>query len=128
MTFIIACFILDNIPSFQWRPAADGTKHIEVNSHLYWNGEFEMDLKLGNVYSDIAILKPIKRKFTFKSRGDKRRNECILKGYLRNDKNVPVTVAGCPFNDTFQVNSYFTCYILKILCIIILHDFVTKDY
>ena len=115
VTFIITCFILDNIPSFQWRPAADGTKHIEVNSRLYWNGEFEIDLKLGNFYSDIAILKPIKSKFIFKSRGDKRRNECILKGYLRNNKNVPVTVAGCPFNDTFQVNSYFTSCILKSL-------------
>ena len=106
--------ILDNIPSFQWRPADDGTKHIEVNSRLYWNGEFEIDLKLGNFYSDIAVLTPIRSKFMHKSRGDKRRNTCILKGYLRSDKNVPVTVAGCPFNDTFQVSSHFALYIRKI--------------
>ena len=86
---------------------------MELNSDMYWNGEFEMDLKLGNSYSDIAILKPFSSRFMHKSRGPITRNECILKGYLRNYRNVPVTVAGCPFNDKFQVNSYFISYILK---------------
>ena len=105
--------ISDSVPSFQWRSTDDGSQQIEVNSDLYWNGEFEIDLKLGSSYSDIAILKPFRSKFMNKFKGDKRRNECILKGYLRIDKNIPVTVSGCPFNDTFQVNSYFTSYILK---------------
>jgi len=93
----------DSVPSFQWRSTDDGSQQIEVNSDLYWNGEFEIDLKLGSSYSDIAILKPFRSRFMNKFRGDKRRNECILKGYLRIDKNIPVTVSGCPFNDTFQI-------------------------
>ena len=94
-----------------------------MNSDLYWNGEFEIDIKLGSSYSDIAILKPFSSRFMHKSRGPIKRNECILKGYLRNDRNVPVTVAGCPFNDKFQVNSYFIPYILNKS-----HDFVIEDY
>lgn len=31
-------------------------------------------------------------------------DECILMGYLRDEPNVPITVDGCPGNDTFQVN------------------------
>ena len=72
-----------------------------------------MDLKLGNSYSDIAQLRPIKSRFMHKSRDRKGNNACILKGNLRNDKDVPVTVVGCPFSDTFQVNSYLNPYILK---------------
>ena len=105
--------VSDKVPSFKWRSTDGGSQQLKVNSDVYWNGEFEIDLKLGNFYSDVAVLKPIKSKFMHKSRGDKRRNTCILKGYLRSDKNVPVTVAGCPFNDTFQVSSHFALYILK---------------
>ena len=72
-----------------------------------------MDLKLGNSYSDIAKLWPIKSRFMHKSRDRKGNNACILSGNLRNDKDVPVKVVGCPFNDNFQVNSYFAPYILK---------------
>ena len=72
-----------------------------------------MDLKLGNSYSDIALLKPIKSRFMHKSRDRKGNNACILSGNLRNDKDVPVTVVGCPFIDTFEVNSYLIPYILK---------------
>ena len=72
-----------------------------------------MDMKLGNSYSDIVHLKPIKSRFMHKSRDRKRKNACILRGALRNDKYVPVTVIGCPFNDAFQVSSYFTPYLLK---------------
>ena len=79
-----------------------------MNSEVYWDGEFEMDLKIGNSYSDIALLKPIKSRFMHKSRDRKGKNECILSGTLRNDKDVPVTVIGCPFSDAFQVTSYFT--------------------
>ena len=73
-----------------------------------------MDLKQGNSYSDVALLKPIGGRFMKKSRGSNRKNEnaCILRGNLRNEKDIPVTVAGCPFNDNFQVNSNFTSYIL----------------
>ena len=67
------------MPSFRWRPAYDGSKQIEVNSELYWNGEFELDLKLGNFYSDIALLKPIKSRYVHKSRGNKIKNAGILK-------------------------------------------------
>jgi len=91
--------------SFQWRPAKNASEQIEVNSEVYWDGEFEMDLKLGNSYSDIARLKPIKSRFMHKSRDRKSKNECILSGTLRNDKDVPVTVIGCPFSDAFH---YYT--------------------
>ena len=69
-----------------------------------------MDLKLGNSYSDIALLKPVQSRFMQKSRGSNRKNEnaCILSGNLRNEQDVPVTVVGCPFNDNFQVNSYLS--------------------
>ena len=48
-----------------------------------------MDLKLGNSYSDIALLKPLKSRFMHKSRDRKGNNACILRGNLRNDKDVP---------------------------------------
>ena len=81
-----------------------------------------MDLKLGNSYSDIAQLRPTKSRFMHqsrrlsipgKSRDRKENNACILQGNLRNDKDVPVTVVGCPFSDTFEVNSSLNPYILK---------------
>ena len=72
-----------------------------------------MDLKLGNSYSDIAQLRPINSRFMHKSRDRKGNNACILQGNLRNDKDVPVTVVGCPFSDTFEVNFHPNPYILK---------------
>ena len=108
-------FISDKAPSFQWRRSDDRFGPIEVNSEQYWCGKFEMDVKLGNSYSDIALLRPIKSTFVPESRGSNRKKEnaCILSGNLRNDKDVPVTVVGCPFIDTFEVNSYLIPYILK---------------
>ena len=38
---------------------------------------------------------------------DDEENECIMRGYLRDEPQVPITVDGCPGNDTFQVNHEF---------------------
>ena len=65
-----------------------------------------MEVKLDQSHSDVAVLKVTKSKFKHKPRSGKGGNACILRGNLRNDKNVPITVIGCPFNDTFQVNKY----------------------
>ena len=34
-------------------------------------------------------------------------DSCIFHGYLEKEKNVYVTVTGCPFSDTFQVDHLF---------------------
>ena len=70
------------------------------------NKEFEIEVKLDDSHSDIAVLKFAKSKFMHKPRDGKGGNECILTGNLHHERHVPITVIGCPFNDTFQVNSH----------------------
>ena len=51
----------------------------------------------------MAILVRIKSQFGDDDKDDEE-DECILRGYLADERDVPVTVSGCPGNTTFQVN------------------------
>ena len=82
---------LGNVPNFKWKASRDDTPQLEIH--------FGDDS-----YADIALLKREKSTFTNELEGTNDENECILTGYLLHQHNVPITVIGCPFNDTFQVN------------------------
>ena len=57
----------------------------------------------------MAILERITSQFGDNNdyKKDAEENECIMRGYLRDEPHVPITVDGCPGNDTLQVNHDF---------------------
>ena len=50
---------------------------------------------------DMAILN--RNPLGISDEAEEAENECILTGFLRDEDDVPVTVAGCPGSDTFDV-------------------------
>ena len=90
--FLLLIFYIDVLPTFKWG-SVDG----QVTLAIDFNDGGE---------SDVATLQRIASGFGFDAK-DEADNECILRGYLKYESNVPVTVDGCPGNDTFQVN---ICY------------------
>ena len=84
--------ISDNMPNFKWKASSNDFPQLEI--------DFGYDS-----YPDIALLKRDQSIFTNELEGTNDENECISSGYLLHRPEVPVTVIGCPFNDTFQVNN-----------------------
>ena len=83
--------ISDNVPNFKWRESSNDFPQLEI--------DFGDDS-----YPDIAVLKRDQSTFTNELGGTNDENECISSGYLLHHPEASITVIGCPFNDTFQVN------------------------
>ena len=81
---------MQDVPSFEWV----NKETIEI---FYPNGN--MDSALLKKYNPIP-------KGPFERPEDV--DPCIFHGFLNNEKNVYVVLAGCPFTHTFQATHFFT--------------------
>ena len=55
---------------------------------------------------DVAILQRMESQFGDDDK-DYEEDECKLRGHLRDEPTTPVTVIGCPGNNTFQVSQNY---------------------
>ncbi len=92
----VSCKSFTTNPSFIWLEdvSSDGIPLLQIDFH---DGGVE----------DVALLSP----FNPIPQGPTERSEeidpCIYEGYLKNEKDVYVTLTGCPLSESFQVG--FPC-------------------
>ena len=84
-------FYTEALPTFAWGPEFEKNAYSLIIDY-HDGGE-----------PDVAILERIKSEFGDDDK-DTDEDECTLTGYLGDAHDTPVTVSGCPGNDTFQVN------------------------
>ena len=88
----VSCKSLTKTPTFTWLkdPSSTGVPPLQIDFH---DGGID----------DIALLSP----FNPIPQGPTERSEeidpCIYDGYLQNEKEVYVTLTGCPMSESFQV-------------------------
>lgn len=80
------------MPTFTW----DGSEEIDNLPIIKMKIDFN-----DNGLPDVALL----NRDPIGIEDEEAENECILTGYLR-DEDSPVTVAGCPGSDSFDVRKY----------------------
>ena len=85
-------FYIGTLPTFTWGP--------EFDKHTY---SLQVDFHDGGEPA-VAGLTRIASKFGDDDKAVEE-DECTLRGYLGVEDAIPITVSGCPGNDTFQVKS-----------------------